>query len=307
MQGCFVEYNRVLKPGRWMTVVFHNSRNSVWNAIQEAMLAAGFVVADVRTLDSYLYAFGDPARYVDVTGARPEAVSAPLAPEYYRYSDLPHLFIQNTRGSKRTIINGSAGGELFNNGFPTSATVMNNLGSDSGGFSEGSLAGLNLGPLLPKLNDAAPKSSLRDLFARVANNDNGLIFDTPSGFVDTQVQQPTLPPNEVFTSTEAEQAGNSSISTQFVLNRKMNMPNLGAATFASFAPLPAGGGNYAQANVFPGIPKFTTGGGGSKAASFVNQAAFGNNLGPAINGASGPPDEPDEFVEIFNASSLKSP
>ncbi|MGI8554410.1 MAG: DNA methyltransferase [Dehalococcoidia bacterium] len=51
MQRCFEEYQRVLKPGRWMTVVFHNSRNSVWNAIQEAMLAAGFVVADVRTLD----------------------------------------------------------------------------------------------------------------------------------------------------------------------------------------------------------------------------------------------------------------
>jgi predicted RNA methylase len=51
MQRCFDEYCRVLKPGRWMTVVFHNSRNSVWNAIQEAMLTAGFVVADVRTLD----------------------------------------------------------------------------------------------------------------------------------------------------------------------------------------------------------------------------------------------------------------
>jgi len=51
MQQCFEEYSRVLKPGRWMTVVFHNSRNAVWNAIQEAMLAAGFVVADVRTLD----------------------------------------------------------------------------------------------------------------------------------------------------------------------------------------------------------------------------------------------------------------
>ncbi len=51
MQQCFEEYRRVLKPGRWMTVVFHNSKNSVWNAIQEAMLAAGFVVADVRTLD----------------------------------------------------------------------------------------------------------------------------------------------------------------------------------------------------------------------------------------------------------------
>lgn len=52
MQQCFEEYCRVLKPGHWMTVVFHNSRNSVWNAIQEAMLAAGFVVADVRTLDT---------------------------------------------------------------------------------------------------------------------------------------------------------------------------------------------------------------------------------------------------------------
>ncbi|MEX0599661.1 MAG: DNA methyltransferase [Rhodothermales bacterium] len=51
MRGCFHEYCRVLKPGRWMTVVFHNSKNAVWNAIQEAMLAAGFVVADVRTLD----------------------------------------------------------------------------------------------------------------------------------------------------------------------------------------------------------------------------------------------------------------
>ena len=51
MQRCFEEYQRVLKPGRWITVVFHNSRNAVWTAIQEAMLTAGFVVADVRTMD----------------------------------------------------------------------------------------------------------------------------------------------------------------------------------------------------------------------------------------------------------------
>jgi predicted RNA methylase len=51
MQNCFSNYFRVLKPGRWMTVEFHNSRNSVWNAIQEALQHAGFVVADVRTLD----------------------------------------------------------------------------------------------------------------------------------------------------------------------------------------------------------------------------------------------------------------
>ncbi len=51
MRRCFREYARVLKPGRWMTVVFHNSQNSVWNAIQEGLSAAGLVVADVRTLD----------------------------------------------------------------------------------------------------------------------------------------------------------------------------------------------------------------------------------------------------------------
>jgi hypothetical protein len=34
-----------------MTVVFHNSKNLVWTAIQEAIGNAGFVVADVRTLD----------------------------------------------------------------------------------------------------------------------------------------------------------------------------------------------------------------------------------------------------------------
>jgi DNA modification methylase len=51
MVKCFHEYYRILKPGRWMTVEFHNSKNSVWNAIQEALQHAGFVVADVRTLD----------------------------------------------------------------------------------------------------------------------------------------------------------------------------------------------------------------------------------------------------------------
>ena len=51
MRRCFAEYYRVLKPGRWITIVFHNSRNAVWNAIQEALQSVGFVVADVRTLD----------------------------------------------------------------------------------------------------------------------------------------------------------------------------------------------------------------------------------------------------------------
>lgn len=42
---------RILKPGRWVTVEFHNSKNAVWTAIQEAMGRAGFIIADVSVLD----------------------------------------------------------------------------------------------------------------------------------------------------------------------------------------------------------------------------------------------------------------
>ena len=51
MTACLTEYYRVLKPGRWITVEFHNSKNAVWNSIQEALGRAGFIIADVRTLD----------------------------------------------------------------------------------------------------------------------------------------------------------------------------------------------------------------------------------------------------------------
>jgi DNA modification methylase len=51
MEQCFKENYRILKPRRWMTIVFHNSQNRVWMAIQEALQRAGFVVADVRILD----------------------------------------------------------------------------------------------------------------------------------------------------------------------------------------------------------------------------------------------------------------
>lgn len=51
MEKSFMEYYRVLKPNHWMTVEFHNSQNSIWNAISEALMRAGFVVADIRVLD----------------------------------------------------------------------------------------------------------------------------------------------------------------------------------------------------------------------------------------------------------------
>ena len=51
MRRCFVEFFRVLKPGRWMTVEFSNHSNDVWLRIQDALASAGFVVADTRVFD----------------------------------------------------------------------------------------------------------------------------------------------------------------------------------------------------------------------------------------------------------------
>ncbi|HQF92258.1 MAG TPA: DNA methyltransferase [Synergistaceae bacterium] len=51
MAACFKEAHRVLKPGRWMTVEFSNTKASVWNSLQAALTEAGFVVADVSALD----------------------------------------------------------------------------------------------------------------------------------------------------------------------------------------------------------------------------------------------------------------
>jgi hypothetical protein len=48
---CLREVYRILKPGRWVTVEFHNSKNAVWTAIQEALGRAGFIIADVSVLD----------------------------------------------------------------------------------------------------------------------------------------------------------------------------------------------------------------------------------------------------------------
>jgi DNA modification methylase len=51
MLSCFREYYRVLKPGRWMTVEFHNTKASVWNLIQNTISTSGFVIAQIGTLD----------------------------------------------------------------------------------------------------------------------------------------------------------------------------------------------------------------------------------------------------------------
>ncbi|MBI4770009.1 MAG: hypothetical protein HY784_06235 [Chloroflexi bacterium] len=51
MARAFREMYRVLKPGRWLTLAFHNSSSKVWAAIQTALATGGFAVHRTQTLD----------------------------------------------------------------------------------------------------------------------------------------------------------------------------------------------------------------------------------------------------------------
>lgn len=57
MTKCFKEAYRLLKPGKWMTVEFSNTKASVWNTIQTALSDAGFIIADVSALDKKIGTF----------------------------------------------------------------------------------------------------------------------------------------------------------------------------------------------------------------------------------------------------------
>jgi tRNA G10 N-methylase Trm11 len=72
MRRSFEEFFRVLKPGRWMTVVFSNTKASVWNGIQTALQEAGFVIADVSSLDKQQGSFND----LNATSVKQDLASA---------------------------------------------------------------------------------------------------------------------------------------------------------------------------------------------------------------------------------------
>ena len=51
MGKCFTSAFRALKPGRWCTIEFSNTNSYVWNIVQNAVMNAGFIVANVSSLD----------------------------------------------------------------------------------------------------------------------------------------------------------------------------------------------------------------------------------------------------------------
>ncbi len=95
MERAFSEYYRVLKPNRWMTVEFHNSRNAVWNAISEAIQKAGFIVADVRILNK------KQSSYNQVRGAT-QAIKQDLVISVYKPKDSFKREFSSRAGSEDT-------------------------------------------------------------------------------------------------------------------------------------------------------------------------------------------------------------
>lgn len=53
----FQQMQRVLKPGRWASVVFHNSDDQIWQAILNAAESADFELADINAFDKVQLSF----------------------------------------------------------------------------------------------------------------------------------------------------------------------------------------------------------------------------------------------------------
>lgn len=77
MTTCFREAYRMLKPGRWMTVEFSNTKATVWNSIQTALTEAGFIVANVSALDKKQ---GSVNAYTTSTAVRQDLVISAYKP-----------------------------------------------------------------------------------------------------------------------------------------------------------------------------------------------------------------------------------
>lgn len=95
MVAAFASMYRTLKPGRWITVEFHNTQNAVWNAIQEAILRAGFVVADVSTLDKQVGSF----KQVTTTSAVKQDL---IISAYKPHTSFEHRFLDKGGTSQGT-------------------------------------------------------------------------------------------------------------------------------------------------------------------------------------------------------------
>lgn len=95
LELCLAEYYRVLKPNRWITIEFHNSKNAVWNSIREAIQKVGFIIADVHTLNK------GQGSYNQVRGAD-QAIKQDLVISAYKPKDSFRKEMHEQAGNSNT-------------------------------------------------------------------------------------------------------------------------------------------------------------------------------------------------------------
>ena len=89
MSKGFQSAYKLLKPGRWITVEFSNTKASVWNNIQTAITEAGFIVANVSALDKKQGSF---KAYTTPTAVKQDLVITAYKPS----SDFENRFEKET-------------------------------------------------------------------------------------------------------------------------------------------------------------------------------------------------------------------
>lgn len=119
MSKSFKEYYRILRPNKYMTVEFSNTKAAVWNIIQNSLTTSGFVISHVAALDKKQ---GGMRSISSTTGVRQDLVISCYKPssefdqkfDQHKHSDvgvwefvaehLEHLPIHLVSGNSTTAI-----------------------------------------------------------------------------------------------------------------------------------------------------------------------------------------------------------
>jgi DNA modification methylase len=98
MKQCFAEMYRTLKPGRWASVVFHNTDDRVWRAIQQAVLGVGFELINALAFDkkqsSFKQVTAEGAAKFDIVLNLHKPVRGPAGVEIQSADDLSVFVIE---------------------------------------------------------------------------------------------------------------------------------------------------------------------------------------------------------------------
>lgn len=89
MTDSFKKIYSALKPGRWMTVEFSNTKAAVWNTIQTSIAEAGFIIANVASLNK---GRGGLNSIVGVTAVKQDLVISAYKPD----ADFERRFIEES-------------------------------------------------------------------------------------------------------------------------------------------------------------------------------------------------------------------